>query len=967
MPISVQCPQGHSFRAKDELAGKRVRCPTCHTIIAVPAGELAPTLDWIADDAEEKLPVALPSRGTTNSPHGARPASQNRWLIPSVGGGVVALLVVVVIVFFSRSRGRYDAAPSMPAAESTATAASPPSPTTSPKPSGADTGSAVPLSSPPARAPEATASKLDAPPANETPAAVAAAVPIVRLKPDDPEPADKLRREDIPIDELAEAGGGDPARAPAELVAILGDSRLRHWGTVSAVEFHPNGKLLATGGSEGVVRLWNSETGRALRTLRDPHMGRVEDITLSPDGKWLASVSEYLHVDGPDDVGEELIFWDAILWNIETGQRHRVLKRQREPAFSPNLRLYAVAFTPDGKQLVSGGHNFFSQPSAAAPSPASRPKATRPTTPQPAAARGIATLFDTQPGRQSHVLEIKEGSVVQLGFVNDGQQVVTASVSQTEKMPQGTIRLWDAKSGRLLRSLDSTNAPQNLRISLLATNPRLPMLAMGTGTEIQGWPGGPGWLSGIALWNTQSWKADKNIESNSHKELAGQMLTLVAFDRSGHTLAVGTHGGKLFLAESKTGDVRLTGVRQPKGISFGWWYGGAMSAAMKLSDDGRQIAFRTSHRAVLCDIDPPQTRFESESGPTDFSAAAFSLDGATLTMASRQGVQLVNVETRQLRQTLVPDGGLPVAASQCLQSDDGSAIAVRTELDGTSGIAIHDTATGQRRTFIPDPSNVVQSQKLDAEGKLVSAPSRQTFVFSRAALSPDGNLFATDEPGPADKASGAIALWDTHTGAKLRTIEALASKKFSYRQFARLAFSPDGRWLVAESTDSFVLIDVASGTIRHTLIQNVTNTRFVPPQSYETPAASPFAFTPDSKTLVTTGVDFRAADKQEWLLWDVETGRHTATLDPPKRFDRQQGTSALTISPDGQRLAVAGFTGQVLLWDLTDRRLIRTLTLGPPLGTISQVLFSPTGRHLLTVNGNGTVYLVRLSPSPGSD
>jgi hypothetical protein len=32
-----------------------------------------------------------------------------------------------------------------------------------------------------------------------------------------------------------------------------------------------------------------------------------------------------------------------------------------------------------------------------------------------------------------------------------------------------------------------------------------------------------------------------------------------------------------------------------------------------------------------------------------------------------------------------------------------------------------------------------------------------------------------------------------------------------------------------------------------------------------------------------------------------------------------------------------------------------------------QVSFTPDGRHLLTVNGNGNVYVFRLAPSPGKD
>jgi WD40 repeat protein len=42
-----------------------------------------------------------------------------------------------------------------------------------------------------------------------------------------------------------------------------------HTGAVYAVAYHPNGRILATGGIDGVVRVWNVVSGdTALLTLR---------------------------------------------------------------------------------------------------------------------------------------------------------------------------------------------------------------------------------------------------------------------------------------------------------------------------------------------------------------------------------------------------------------------------------------------------------------------------------------------------------------------------------------------------------------------------------------------------------------------------------------------------------------------------------------------------------------------------
>ena len=69
---------------------------------------------------------------------------------------------------------------------------------------------------------------------------------------------------------------------------------LRHPGrTVFAAAFHPESKIIATGCGDGVVRLWESETGKLdSRTLRMP--GKIMSLTWQPDGKKLAICS----VDG---------------------------------------------------------------------------------------------------------------------------------------------------------------------------------------------------------------------------------------------------------------------------------------------------------------------------------------------------------------------------------------------------------------------------------------------------------------------------------------------------------------------------------------------------------------------------------------------------------------------------------------------------------------------------------------------
>jgi hypothetical protein len=61
--------------------------------------------------------------------------------------------------------------------------------------------------------------------------------------------------------ELSLAGGGDPAKAPPELVAILGDSRLKHWNRVGPLEFVSPTQLLSYG-QDHLLRVWDADSGR---------------------------------------------------------------------------------------------------------------------------------------------------------------------------------------------------------------------------------------------------------------------------------------------------------------------------------------------------------------------------------------------------------------------------------------------------------------------------------------------------------------------------------------------------------------------------------------------------------------------------------------------------------------------------------------------------------------------------------
>jgi eukaryotic-like serine/threonine-protein kinase len=56
---------------------------------------------------------------------------------------------------------------------------------------------------------------------------------------------------------------------------------------ISALTFSPDGRILASAGLDGSIRLWDPATGKE-RTCRTDDVGRVNSISFSPDCARLA-------------------------------------------------------------------------------------------------------------------------------------------------------------------------------------------------------------------------------------------------------------------------------------------------------------------------------------------------------------------------------------------------------------------------------------------------------------------------------------------------------------------------------------------------------------------------------------------------------------------------------------------------------------------------------------------------------
>lgn len=95
-----------------------------------------------------------------------------------------------------------------------------------------------------------------------------------------------------------------------------------HTGRVLAVAYSPDGREVATGSADRMIKIWDAENGTCLKTLKG-HSGDVSDLSFTPDGKYLISGS----ADGT-----------AKFWNRKTGECI---------TFSANIDQW-IAYTDDG-------------------------------------------------------------------------------------------------------------------------------------------------------------------------------------------------------------------------------------------------------------------------------------------------------------------------------------------------------------------------------------------------------------------------------------------------------------------------------------------------------------------------------------------------------------------------------------------------------------------------------------------
>lgn len=231
--------------------------------------------------------------------------------------------------------------------------------------------------------------------------------------------------------------------APVEHVAISPD------GKTAAFNLHGFRE-----NQQHVIKLLDVESGKELHAIK-PEKFTFSMLAFAPDGKTLAAASfGYGNRNGVFTSVYAIRFY-----NVATGQQQAVLENIHD------IHLRSMAFTPDGKTLVTCGHgepvNYTSKP-------------------------GEVKAWDLATGRSRLVFWGLPGNVSNAAVSSDGKLVAAGFF--TAPYSEGEARLWDLQSGQELRRFDTGRkgpirvafSPDNKLLAVSTTGRKIHLLDVNT-------------------------------------------------------------------------------------------------------------------------------------------------------------------------------------------------------------------------------------------------------------------------------------------------------------------------------------------------------------------------------------------------------------------------------------------------------------------------------------------------------
>jgi len=604
--------------------------------------------------------------------------------------------------------------------------------------------------------------------------------------------------------------------------------------------------------------------------------------------------------------------------------------------------LHSVAFSPDGRQILTAGDD-------------------------------TAVLWDAATGAEIRSFYGHAAGVMSAAFSPSGRQIVTGS-------QDGTIRIWDTATGKEVSRLQSTNTVLTVSYSPDGKT----ILAGVSGNQVQEWDAATGQkllsfeaAQGAPSRNVFETRVAVVFSPDGKKLLTGAKMLAQLWDaRTGRELQrfVGHTYPIRSVAFSPDGRRVLTGSNDH---TARWWDAetGREIGHIDLGDATHvwgptivKVTFSPDGRQVLTGLDSGKTLvWDAETGRQLMEIPKKRVPVPIATRPGETRDQLIAdmlaadqaEEHRNFEDSInKPDSEL-VGLSY---SPDGKLLAVadQAKLLGKS-IWLFDSRTGEEVRALVGNAEEIASESLG-------------LAFSR-----DGSHFWTD--GPVE--------WDLTTGVP----DFLGD--FGARQYP-VAISHDGSRIAVAmlkpddpSEADLVLFDLATRQLISHFVPNRGPTQQIKifGKAMDQPAnplqqIQKIEFSPDDRKLVTMGGDIYARNP-EIRLWDVATARETARCSLPGSDQgyARVGLTAVLFSPDSRELVQPGADKFIYFRDAVSCAPLAKMELrdspaqqGRPgdwnvighnfdtrLDPLA-LLFAPNGRQILVSTENGLLELMNIAP-----
>jgi WD40 repeat protein len=616
-------------------------------------------------------------------------------------------------------------------------------------------------------------------------------------------------------------------------------------------------------------------------TLRQ-HTAGVVSLAFSADGDRLASVSSPMlnrHVyEGVRRNGRRKPTTNS--WQGKAGavRIFRTSDGSELLRIDPKTDLVCcVALSPDGKSVAcSGGTPSWS---------------------------GFIKVFDATTGAELFSMTGHKGPVRSVAYSPDGQRLASGS-------DDGTAKLWDAKSGKLLRTIADRDS------SITA------VCAVGFSPDGRRLAGAILEDATVRIWDSATGRQLCKLQGHTGN------VNRLAFSPDGQRLATASEDHTVKVWQADTGRELITLAGHADGV-----------AGVAFSPDGGRLVSAGYDNAVRV--------WDSASGLLCFTLAghvaavmdvAFSPDGQRLATASLDDtIKLWSAKGGYAVEALRLAG----ATGGLVFSPDGRHLA---------GLRGHDV--------------VILDGTTRKEVRTLKGHEMQTAAL---AYAPDGKRLASLG------FDNTVRLWDPSTGQAIRTLQ-LGGKPTGGVDARGLAYSSDGKRFAASAQRQTVKVwDAATGQQLHDFRASAESVAFSPdarrlawagPEGLKVRDAVTgkeiyavngsfylVLFSPDGSRLIALG----SAGVQ---FLDAETGKEVMAL----RSGGVERLDLAALSPDGRRLALVGPRNVIRLWDTSSGE--EALALPGHAASVCGLAFSPDGHRLASADLDGVIHFWDATPRP---